>query len=40
VVFTLADGAPSGFQLDFGDRQVTYKRSAPDVPKDVPKEKP
>ncbi len=38
--FTLADGQPSGFVLDFGDRQVSYKRRAIDPPKDTPKEKP
>ena len=34
--FTLADGQPSGFLLDFGDRQVSYKRRAIDPPKEKP----
>jgi hypothetical protein len=38
--FTLADGQPSGFVLDWGDRQTSYKKRAIDPPKDTPKEKP
>jgi hypothetical protein len=40
IRFTLADGQPSGFVLDFGDRQTSYKRRAIEPPKDKPKEKP
>ena len=36
LVFSLADGKPSGFVLDFGGRQVSYRRA----PDDAPKEKP
>jgi ankyrin repeat protein len=38
--FALEGGQPSGFVLDFGDRQVSYKRRAPEPAKDAPKEKP
>jgi len=36
VVFTLTEGKPSGFLLDFGDRQVSYRRSAPEPAKEKP----
>jgi len=36
LVFSLAEGKPSGFVLDFGSRQVTYRRA----PDEAPKEKP
>jgi ankyrin repeat protein len=38
--FTLADGKPSGFVLDFGERRVSYKRRVIDASRDTPKEKP
>jgi len=36
LTFSLADGTPSGFVLDFGDRQVSYKRATPEAPKEKP----
>jgi len=36
LVFSLAEGKPSGFVLDFGNRQVAYRRA----PEEAPKEKP
>jgi len=36
LVFSLSEGKPSGFVLDFGSRQVAYKRA----PEAAPQEKP
>jgi hypothetical protein len=36
LVFSLSEGKPSGFVLDFGSRQVSYSRA----PEEAPKEKP
>ena len=36
LVFSLAEGKPSGFTIDFGSRQVSYRRA----PEEAPKEKP
>ena len=36
LVFTLAEGKPAGFVLDFGDRQVQYKRAAAEPSKEKP----
>ena len=34
IVFTLVEGKPSGFVLDFGARKVSYSRSAPEASKE------
>ena len=36
IVFTVAEGKTTGFVLDFGDRQVPYKRAADEAPKEKP----
>jgi hypothetical protein len=36
LVFSLSEGKPSGFVLDFGNRQVSYRRA----PEEAAKEKP
>ena len=36
LVFTLVEGKPSGFVLDFGSRKVNYTRSAPEPAKEKP----
>lgn len=36
LVFSLSDGEPSGFVIDFGSRQVSYRRVAGDPPKEQP----
>jgi len=36
LVFSLAEGKPSGFVLDFGNRQVAYRRAADEAPKEKP----
>jgi hypothetical protein len=36
LVFALAEGKPTGFTLDFGDRQVAYKRAADEAAKEKP----
>jgi hypothetical protein len=36
IVFSLADGKPSGFVMDFGNRQVSYRRATEEAPKEKP----
>lgn len=36
LVFSLTQGKPSGFVLDFGNRQVQYRRTANQAPKENP----
>jgi hypothetical protein len=36
IVFTLVDGKPGGFVLDFGSRKANYTRSAPESSKEKP----
>jgi len=36
LVFSLAEGRPSGFVLDFGGRQVSYRRASEEAPKEKP----
>ena len=34
LVFSLAEGKPTGFVLDFGGRQVSYRRAGDEAPKE------
>ena len=36
LVFSLAEGKPSGFVIDFGNRQVAYRRAEAVAPKEKP----
>jgi len=36
LVFSLADGKPSGVVIDFGNRQASYRRAEGDAPKEKP----
>jgi len=36
MVFSLAEGKPSGFVIDFGNRQVSYRRATEEAPKEKP----
>ena len=35
-MFSLAEGKPSGFVIDFGNRQVSYRRATEEAPKEKP----
>lgn len=36
LVFSLAEGRPSGFVVDFGNRQVSYRRASEEAPREKP----